>query len=60
MPDGAVGPGLILVDAEGADEGIASFIAAMGAFRHFAHENAPRRFDRTHLALGARQQRSHL
>jgi catalase len=41
MPDGAVGPGLILVDAEGADEGIASFIAAMGAFRHFAHENAP-------------------
>lgn len=41
MPDGAVDPGLILVDAAGADEGIASFIAAMGAHRHFGRENDP-------------------
>ncbi len=41
MPDGAVDPGLILVDAAEADEGIASFIAAMGAHRHFGRENDP-------------------
>jgi catalase len=41
MPDGAVDPGLILADAAGADEGIASFITAMGAHRHFGRENDP-------------------
>jgi catalase len=41
MPDGTEDPGLFLVDAAGADEGIASFIDAMGAHRHFGRENDP-------------------
>ncbi|QSI30578.1 catalase [Variovorax sp. RKNM96] len=43
MPNGSVDPGLILADVAAADDGIAAFISAMGAHRHFGRENDPPR-----------------
>ncbi|QSI31054.1 catalase [Variovorax sp. RKNM96] len=41
LPDGSTDPGLVLADAVAADDAITTFIAAMGAHRHFGRENDP-------------------
>ncbi|MDN4591527.1 catalase HPII [Xenophilus aerolatus] len=43
LPDGSPDPGLILADAQDADQAIADFITTVGMPRHFARENDPPR-----------------